>query len=1136
MDYTSYLIPESVKESCRDYISRLQKENKVYEDVKSRVNAFLIDESSQGEAITALKDRVSNYSAILATLILANEYDISDSYKFMNLVGDEIFDGSVILQAKQDAYDDWVEYGNNASNFRGKEKRATTQDEADSYRGQADNWDRMASEAKGSYDHFCKKEEKFDEIEEACSSLFLSSKELRDNANNLLKFINSGTDLKANAEDYAKYRQDLTAGYYGSDRTYGGNTVSSSNGQKVDFSMFWKDNHDSNMSDDEKDGVLEELKAKKAAYQKALEETDDPHQKDFFRGLIAGIDDSIEEVNDREQLKELYERREAYQNAIDSESDPHQKDYFKGLIADIDEKIKELDKSKPFPGDDKVFIKTTYTTQKMAALYEEKAALEKAIEMDPSQKNYLQARIDILENNIKTWVDYGLDNAKHEEEFRFVYEAMKDRNYSEEEILKTVSYFLWVDNKDNLTGREMPKWWRDEYLTLPDDLKVNEENVVDMMENEETRKRMEEYYFSTYYLVDCISGRPWMVYDTIDDSDESTWTTKDNYGYDAEYLRNQYLEGLANPYNAEATGLGKQDPVFVEGATRYWYDIMFGGMYDYAKGEDSIRAAKYIFEDKFGWGDNTTTRGVYHSLTNESTSLYETEFYAYLTKFDHTEDFVDNRYLDDAKYVRERQLIKYIKDDGNYCSLGLQLSENEKAIFKDARQRDELGAVSLSSYMDINVVANELEKKLKENLVDKDINVKVEGNNIVIYYAGGYGTYNGEDLPEYTYVIKPEGTINAFNGQFISYSSYLNCLNTFSNISFDNGWIEEGLKDHYRFLAEDSIVNMFFDGNELAAYKYKTENPEAYNSLLETQTRNEYQADLYADSYIYVDRKIEDAKKIWDTTMTIVRGTLLLACFLSPEFAPLFLTADAVLVTTDGAMKIYQGDTVEGAFEISMSLFEVATAANIELSLLNKAKTANVVEDKIDDAERLAQNVEQYKNVPDDEIDYYIRGNIGDPASDPKVLEDAVEDSKAVYGFKPNEKGSLKEFATEDWSDPIYVANQRKIRIDYIKENKQYGQIVEEMRKQGFSESEIAKSLVDTRNTHRLSYYFDEAGNIIDKSKYQQALEHCVSYEDLRAGIRNGIKCKPPKTDAEIIRSAMNTNPAYDACVGLYGH
>ena len=63
------------------------------------------------------------------------------------------------------------------------------------------------------------------------------------------------------------------------------------------------------------------------------------------------------------------------------------------------------------------------------------------------------------------------------------------------------------------------------------------------------------------------------------------------------------------------------------------------------------------------------------------------------------------------------------------------------------------------------------------------------------------------------------------------------------------------------------------------------------------------------------------------------------------------------------------------------------------------------------------------------------------PSDSPKTLLDAVEDTNAVYGYKPN----------------------------------------------------------------RLSSYINEDGKILDIELYNQAKEHCVSYEELK----NGINGKP---------------------------
>ena len=65
-------------------------------------------------------------------------------------------------------------------------------------------------------------------------------------------------------------------------------------------------------------------------------------------------------------------------------------------------------------------------------------------------------------------------------------------------------------------------------------------------------------------------------------------------------------------------------------------------MCTYVNNISSVRAAKYLFDNKFGWGDNKTQVGVYNTYTKESNSLYESEFYAYLTMYNHIEDFVEN--------------------------------------------------------------------------------------------------------------------------------------------------------------------------------------------------------------------------------------------------------------------------------------------------------------------------------------------------------------------------------------------------------------------------------------------------------------------------------------------------------------
>ena len=145
-------------------------------------------------------------------------------------------------------------------------------------------------------------------------------------------------------------------------------------------------------------------------------------------------------------------------------------------------------------------------------------------------------------------------------------------------------------------------------------------------------------------------------------------------------------------------------------------------------------------------------------------------------------------------------------------------------------------------------------------------------------------------------------------------------------------------------------------------------------------------------------------------------------------------------------------------------------------------------------------------------------------------MQDAIEDANAVYGYKPNDTGSLKKFVKYDWTDPEVVAKFRKNRLQYHIENDAYRDLVNSMRAEGHTDAEIAKTLVEKRNVNRLSSYIDENGRIIDIELYNQAKEHCVSYEQLR----QGYKGKHGKTDLEIIESAMRGNEGMDACCGLY--
>ena len=149
------------------------------------------------------------------------------------------------------------------------------------------------------------------------------------------------------------------------------------------------------------------------------------------------------------------------------------------------------------------------------------------------------------------------------------------------------------------------------------------------------------------------------------------------------------------------------------------------------------------------------------------------------------------------------------------------------------------------------------------------------------------------------------------------------------------------------------------------------------------------------------------------------------------------------------------------------------------------------------------------------------------PSDNPKVLADAVEDPNAVYGYRPNEDGSLKNFANEDWSNPEFVENAKQKRLQYIEDDKAIYDVIAEMKNNGCSTEEMARAACDYRNQTRLNSYLDSDDHVIDQNGYNAALERMQtrSYDAL---ISSG------KTPEEIINSSMRTNPAMDACVGLY--
>lgn len=86
-----------------------------------------------------------------------------------------------------------------------------------------------------------------------------------------------------------------------------------------------------------------------------------------------------------------------------------------------------------------------------------------------------------------------------------------------------------------------------------------------------------------------------------------------------------------------------------------------------------------------------------------------------------------------------------------------------------------------------------------------------------------------------------------------------------------------------------------------------------------------------------------------------------------------------------------------------------------------------------------------------------------------EVPSDLVPDPQGVNGYMPKEGSKFHQLKWGvDWTDPKAVARAREIRMKYHQKIKEEKNMVDSMRKAGFSNDEIAENLVKTRNENRL--------------------------------------------------------------------
>ena len=151
-----------------------------------------------------------------------------------------------------------------------------------------------------------------------------------------------------------------------------------------------------------------------------------------------------------------------------------------------------------------------------------------------------------------------------------------------------------------------------------------------------------------------------------------------------------------------------------------------------------------------------------------------------------------------------------------------------------------------------------------------------------------------------------------------------------------------------------------------------------------------------------------------------------------------------------------------------------------------------------------------------------------DPMDNPYAMQDIVKDENAVYGFRPSESGSLKQYAEADWSDTAVVAAGRAERIAYHNSIESMYDKLREMYDDGKSAEEIARTLSKMRNDIRIESYHDDPEGLakmkernLEKYGHEEGPLPDELYEQYGSW-------------EKVTEKAFSVNVGMDACLGLY--
>lgn len=151
-----------------------------------------------------------------------------------------------------------------------------------------------------------------------------------------------------------------------------------------------------------------------------------------------------------------------------------------------------------------------------------------------------------------------------------------------------------------------------------------------------------------------------------------------------------------------------------------------------------------------------------------------------------------------------------------------------------------------------------------------------------------------------------------------------------------------------------------------------------------------------------------------------------------------------------------------------------------------------------------------------------------DPRDNPSAMADIIEDANAVYGFSPSPDGSLKGYVDYDWSDPDLVEGGRQQRIAYHESLSELYDIIDQMRADGASSEQIARTVSTRRNELRLEAYANNPEGLAAAKARNLEL-----YGNENGGTPEYFLERYGSWE-KVIEKSLSVNSGMDACMGLY--